>query len=116
MKCNYVKDAVVLYSEGCLSPETESDVKEHLSSCKDCKNYYKEYKKLSKSEKAVSPVEYEEADGFAKIAKRLKVRTFLDRSLCIVITGIAVSAFFIAYKLIAPTDKFKEFKSKFFSR
>lgn len=41
ISCNAVRDVFVLYRDGALSPETEKEIESHLSSCCECRGFYR---------------------------------------------------------------------------
>lgn len=47
MNCQVIQDLLVLYSDGCCSPESRKLVEEHLQTCAKCKKAYDELEALS---------------------------------------------------------------------
>ena len=52
ISCNAVRDIFVLYRDGALSPETESEVRAHIDSCGACREEYREMEKSYKNSTA----------------------------------------------------------------
>ena len=48
--CNIVKDLIPLYKENLLSEESKTFVEDHLKSCPECENLFKDKIELEKSE------------------------------------------------------------------
>lgn len=47
MECNIIRDLIPLYIDECCSKESADMVKEHIGSCKECKELYEDMKKPS---------------------------------------------------------------------
>ncbi|MBQ3073368.1 MAG: zf-HC2 domain-containing protein [Ruminococcus sp.] len=47
MECNIIRDLIPLYIDECCSTESADMVKEHIGSCKECKELYEDMKKPS---------------------------------------------------------------------
>ncbi len=79
LNCDVVKDLVVLYKDECINESTKKQIDEHLSTCNECKKYYKNFERMDTQEeitKISEPKFYEETD-FSSVAKKLKLRTVL---------------------------------------
>lgn len=79
LNCDVVKDLVVLYKDECINESTKKQIDEHLSTCNECKKYYKNFDKMDTQEEITEipePKYYKESD-FSSVAKKLKFRTVL---------------------------------------
>ncbi len=104
--CNIAMDLVDIYSSGVASEDTESAVREHLKTCRDCRKFYDEYKKAfleekksqdsSKIKTETTPNLSEEilSESMKKLSKRLRTRRVVSNAVSIfsVIVGFVVLA------------------------
>ena len=109
MDCKNVLELLPLYIEGELEKDEIKAVKEHLDSCKDCRNELKFLKSILKETSALPDAEPSE-DFHTKLKERLlsenKVRVVNLRSLRKTFTAIAASAAVIAVSVTALNTEF----------
>lgn len=74
--CNIVKDMLPLYSEGMLSNDSVSFLKEHMDSCEQCRTEFEKLKSFDEKESFVDAngPDYDEALPIKKIKRKLKKR------------------------------------------
>lgn len=92
MKCEVVKDLLVLYAEDLCSEETKEAVEEHLKSCSECTKQLENFEKKLEAEKDESAGT--ENEPVLKPMKKVKKKLFWGRA------KIAVLSIFIAAILI----------------
>ncbi|WP_019155774.1 anti-sigma factor family protein [Robertmurraya massiliosenegalensis] len=85
MKCNLVRDLLPLYVEGDCSPVTNKLVKNHLQSCKECRELYDLMKTPIEIDPAVPDDESEVVvDNQRKLWKKYYGRLIMKGSLLFV--------------------------------
>lgn len=99
--CDIAMDLVDIYTSGVASGDTKAAVKEHLKTCRDCREFYDGYKKSLKTEHKPSQVKAEMSPGLSeellsesmrKLSKRLRTRRIVRNvtSIAAVIVSIAL--------------------------
>ena len=88
MKCDVIKDLLVLYAEDMCSDETKVMVEEHLENCEKCKKQLENYKKKLEVEKKADTEPQKENE--LKPMKKVKKKLFWGRA------KIAILSVFIA--------------------
>jgi len=106
IKCSVIQDLLPLYIDGVVSHDTKSLVKEHLLTCKICRNEYEQMK-----ETLYVPIE-NKVTLFSKLNKRWNRKKrvlILGSVLTTILLGFAVFSFIFYYAKPIPytTDLFK---------
>ena len=86
IKCGVVKDLLPLYVDDIVSEESREVVKEHLTTCADCKRYHEKLK-----EDAEAPIKKNAADEKEAIRK-IRSRINRKKILAICITAMSTAA------------------------
>ncbi len=83
MDCAVVQDLAALYVDGGARAATAALVEEHLHACPACREHYKKYRR-SGANRRVTPqpaaMDAAPGDGYARLARRLRRRSALERS------------------------------------
>ena len=109
LSCAVVQDLAALYTDGEASTATAAAVEAHLSTCRDCRDYYKKYKqsgvnRTSAAAETAAPA----ADGYARIARRLRRRSALEKG-GFVLGALLLAAFaFAAAMLLEKAEAAKK--------
>lgn len=73
--CNIIRDLLPLYIDRIESDESRAAVKEHLSTCPDCRAYYKSIKRalgvITAEQQAAIP------DDYVKLSRKIRKRRAL---------------------------------------
>lgn len=103
IKCEIVKDLIMMYVDDVCSEESRQAVEEHMESCPECREYYEVLKK---------PLEVNTVSGkCVEIAKepflKIKKRNFINAVLAIVVTAaVMIVCGFIIQEVGAVNDFF----------
>lgn len=95
ISCNAVRDVFVLYRDGALSAETEKEIENHLSSCCECRGFYRGMDRSygdaavkTPSPRKVQPPQELHFQAVAKKLRKTRVRNELIKNtawgLCVV--------------------------------
>lgn len=102
--CAVVRDLAALYTDGQASPETAAAVRRHLLGCADCRRYYRTCRcscRCSRPgvEAVAAPAPAAPADGYARLARRLRRRSAWERALYALGCALLAIGSFVAARL-----------------
>ncbi|MBQ7915314.1 MAG: zf-HC2 domain-containing protein [Firmicutes bacterium] len=97
--CNIIKDVYVLYHDQALTPESRTQVVEHLRHCETCRNYYKAMKDSMHYKSVPTAEDYAKALEYSQVARKLRnQKLLLNLSYIAAILSGILATFFVAKK------------------
>ncbi len=110
LTCDMVTDLYPLYKDGLASSDTREAIKEHLSACDECRNFYRRYPfgdkllRRSAADSVDNPTHTSSVtDSFCGVAAKIKKSKRIKLAVAFVVTAIlAVAALF---KILSSADK-----------
>ena len=114
LTCDLAMDLVDIYTSGAASADTKSSVDEHLKTCRECRDFYRDYRsgmKIGKTKKQ-TPSFRIEASGvdeelisrtLTKLSKRLHKRRILTTAISVAAAVFGLAA--LLYDLITDYKK-----------
>lgn len=102
--CAVVRDLAALYTDGQASPETAAAVRRHLLGCADCRRYYRSCSCSCRCCRpgvgaVAAPAPAAPADGYARLARRLRRRSAWERALYALGCALLAIGSFVAARL-----------------
>ena len=97
MKCEIVKDLLPSYIDGLTSTESNSEIEEHLETCKECKKILDQMKTAVNVENA--ELNKEIIKPFKKLNNRLLQSILITLTACILLVGSYFYFFEIGWKV-----------------
>ena len=100
--CDIAKDLVDICTSGAASGNTQTAVREHLKTCKDCRSFYDSYKKSlegGSDDDKIKRIEYETSpyladeilsESIKKLSKRLRKRRAVSNAIGIATIVIGI--------------------------